>query len=267
MDLGLQGRVAAVMGASAGIGKAIALGLAAEGANLVLMSRNRGNLDQVAAEITEKWPVEVLVHPADATDATSIDAAASAAGKRFGTVNILVNSPGLRMRRFDRQILWSDEDWKQDVDIKAIGMLRTIRAFLPILATDGTGRIVNIGGMSGRSVWEGAVTHGLNNAAMEHVSRYLARDLAGSKINVNTVAPGLVGVEWRQEWAKTMAEKNSQSVDDFLGAYCTSKGILAGRWGTAEESADAAVFLASDRASYITGVTFVVDGGFSINPR
>ncbi len=267
MDLGLQGRVAAIMGASAGIGKAIAVGLAAEGTNLVLMSRDRANLDPVAAEITERHPVEVLVHPADTTDAASIDAAATAAGERFGTVNILVNSPGLRMRRFDRQILWEDEDWAHEVNVKAIGMLRTIRAFLPILATDGTGRIVNIGGMSGRIVWESALTHGLNNAAMEQMSRYLARDLAAAKINVTTVAPGLVGVEWRQDWATAMAEKSSQTVDEFLESYCASKGVLAGRWGTSEEVADVAVFLASDRAQYVNGTTLVVDGGASINPR
>lgn len=267
MELGLRGRVAAIMGGSAGIGKAIAAGLAAEGTNLVLMARDPDNLEGAAREITDRWPVEVLAQAADHTDKDSVDAAAAAAAERFGTVNILVNNAGHRMRRLDRQILWDDEDWLSDVNAKTFGMLRTIRAFLPHLATDGTGRIIIIGGMAGHTVWESAMTHGLNNAAMEHVGRYLTRDVADANITVNTIAPGLVGVEWRRDWAKAMAEKSAKSVDEFLEGYCRSKGILAGRWAEPEEVADAAVFLASDRAKYINGTSLIVDGGMSINPR
>lgn len=267
METGLRGRVAAIMGASAGIGKGIARGLAAEGVNLVLMARNSENLQEAADEITDQWSVDVLAQPADNTDPELVDAAAAAVEERFGTVNILVNSAGHRMRRFDRQILWDDDDWERDVDVKTIGMLRTVRSFVPHLATDGTGRIINIAGMSGWNVWEGALTHGLNNAAMEHVGHYLARDLADDQITVNSVVPGLIGVEWREGWAQTMAERGSVSVDEFLRQYCDGKGILFGRWGTPEEVADAAVFLASDRARYITGASLVVDGGASVNPR
>ncbi len=267
MDLGLKGRVAAIMGGSAGIGKAIAAGLAAEGANLVLMARDEDNLKSAAKEITDQWPVEVLTQAADNTKSETIDAAAAAAAERFGTVNILVNNAGHRMRRMDRQILWEDEDWLSDVDAKTIGMLRTIRAFLPHLATDGSGRIVNISGLAGWVVWEGAMTHGLNNAAMQHVGTYLASDLAEAKITVNTVVPGFVGVEWRRELAKTIADKSSTTVDEYLDGYIKAKGILAGRWGEPEEIADLTVFLASDRAAYINGASVVIDGGMSVNLR
>lgn len=267
MDLGLKGRVAAIMGGSAGIGKAIAAGLAAEGANLVLMARDADNLNAAAEEITEQWPVEVLTQVADNAKSDTIDAAAAATAERFGTVNILVNNAGHRMRRMDRQILWEDEDWLSDVDVKTIGMLRTIRAFLPHLATDGSGRVINMGGLAGWVVWEGAMTHGLNNAAMQHVGKYLASDLASAKITVNTVVPGFVGVEWRRDLAKIIADKGSMTVDEYLDGYVKDKGILAGRWAEPEEVADLAVFLASDRASYINGASIVIDGGMSVNLR
>lgn len=267
MDLGLKGRVAAIMGGSAGIGKAIAAGLAAEGVNLVLMARDPDNLEGAANEITDRWPVEVLAQPADNTETETVDAAAAAAAERFGTVDILVNNAGHRMRRMDRQILWEDEDWMSDVDAKTIGMLRTIRAFLPHLATGGTGRVINISGLAGWMVWEGAMTHGLNNAAMQHVGRYLARDLAEANITVNTVVPGFVGVEWRRQLAKTIAERNSMTVDEYLDGYIKDKGILAGRWAEPEEVADLTVFLASDRAAYINGASIAIDGGMSVNPR
>ena len=126
---------------------------------------------------------------------------------------------------------------------------------------------INIGGMAGMMEWEGAMTHGLNNAAMIHVSTYLAHDLARDQITVNTINPGLVATEWRQTWADTKAEQQGKSREAFLADYCQQKGILAGRWAEMDEIADAVVFLASDRARYITGTRLIVDGGISVNPR
>ena len=267
MDLGMQGRTAAVIGASTGIGKAIAAGLAEEGVNLFLMARDQENLDQAAKEIGERSAVEIATQSTDTTDRASVDAAAAAAAERFGTVHILVFSAGHRMRRLDRQILWEDADWMADVDIKTFGMLRSMRAFLPHIPTDGTGRVLIVGGLAGTIVWHGAMTHGLNNAAVEHVGRYLAADLADARITVNTLVPGLVGVEWRNGWAQTMAEKSSKDVDEFLADYSRSLGILAGRWAQPEEVAHVAVFLASDRAQYVNGASLVIAGGQSVNAR
>lgn len=267
MDTNIRGRVAAVMGASAGIGKAVASGLAAEGAHVVLMARNQDALDEAARDIRSMSDAEVMVHSVDHTDPAQVEDAAAVVADRFTTLNILVNNAGHRMRRMDRQILWDDEDWKADVDAKLFGMLRTVRSFLPHMASDGTGRIVNIGGISSRILWESALTHGLNNTAVEEAAHYLARDLAPNHITVNTVVPGLIGVEWRKGWAETMAERGGTDVDTFLSDYCEGKGVVLGRWGEPEEVADAVTFLASDRARYITGTSLVVDGGMSINPR
>ncbi|HLW00147.1 MAG TPA: SDR family oxidoreductase [Ktedonobacterales bacterium] len=267
MELGLRGRTAVIAGASSGIGKASAKGLAAEGVNLVLLARGQENLESAAKEIASVSPVEIVTLPTDMKDAASVNAAAAAAAERFGTLHILLNTAGNRMRRPGRQILWDDEDWLDDVNAKIIGMLRAIRAFAPHIAKDGSGRVINVAGSAGMMDWEGAMTHGINNSAMLHASTYLAHDLAADHITVNSVVPGLVATEWREGWADMRAGQQNKSRADFLADYCQQKGILAGRWAEMDEIADAVVFLASDRARYINGTRLVVDGGLSVNAR
>ena len=267
MDLNLQGRTAVITGGSMGIGKAAALGLAEEGVNVVLLARGQEALEQTAEEIRSQYGTEVLAISTDLTDRELVQAAAEQTAERFGPVHILVNNAGHRMRRLDRQILWDDEDWLGDIDIKTGGMLRIIRSLHPHLAKDGTGRIINVSGVAGTMVYGSAMTHGINNSAMIHVTGYLARDLAQDKINVNVISPGLIGTEWRRGWAKMMGEQQGISQEEFLAAYCEQAGILAGRWGSMAEIADIIVFLASDRARYINGENIVIDGGMNVNPR
>jgi len=267
MELGLKGRTAVISGGSTGIGKAAARGLAAEGVNLVLLARGEENLDKAAREITAESSIEVLTIPTNMKDVNSVNAATTAAASRLGTIHILVNTAGNRMLRPDRQILWDDEDWLDDINAKLVGMLRAIRAFLPHFAKDGSGRIINVAGSAGMMDWEKAMTHGINNSAMMHASTYLARDLAADQITVNSVVPGLVATEWRETWADTRAEQQGKSRAAFLADYCQQKGILAGRWATMQEIADSIVFLASDRARYINGTRLIIDGGLSVHAR
>jgi len=223
MDFGLQGRTAVITGGSMGIGKAVATSLAAEGANLVLIARGEEDLQAASAELGQSG-AEVLPLVADLTDPESVDAAAEQAAERFGTINILVNNAGHRMRSMDRQIYWKDEEWLGDVDIKTFGMLRAVRAFHPHLATDGSGRIVNVSGVAGEMIFHTALTHGLNNAAVIQATKYLAADLAPDKITVNTVSPGLVATEWRHGWAEMMAGNQDKSKEEFLADYCRAMG-------------------------------------------
>ncbi len=267
MELGLNGRTAVITGASKGIGKAIARGLAAEGVNVVLLARGKDVLEQTAAQIREEHGVQVLALPTDMTDAEQVDAAATAVAQRFGTIHILVNNVGRPPRRQDRQITWSDAEWLDEIDLKTIGMLRAVRAILPHMARDGTGRIINISGASATNVWVPALTLGLNNAAMNQVTSYLAHDLAGDQITVNAVVPGPVAVEWREAWVAAMAQQQGQNPAEFMAAFCRQKGILAGRLAEMDEISDLVVFLASDRARYINGAKLVIDGGFSVNAR
>jgi len=199
--------------------------------------------------------------------AADIDAIVSKVEADLGEIHILVNNAGSPIKRQERQITWPDADWLEDVNTKTIGMLRVTQALLRSLATDGTGRIINISGIAGISALGPALTHGLNNSAMNHVTGYLAKDLAASHITVNSVIPGLIATEWRESWAAEGGRKQGASAEAFLDDTCNKWGILAGRWGTMEEVADLVTFLASDRAAYINGARITIDGGYSINPR
>lgn len=267
MDLRLKGRVAAVTGGSKGIGKAIAKGLAQEGVNLVLIARTKDTLERAADEIRKATGVRVLAVTADVREMDQVKAAAAAAAAEFKTVHIVVNNAGSGIRRMDRQITWPDSDWVDDLNLKLIGSLRVTQAFLPIMPRDWTGRVINISGIAGVSAFIGALTHGLNNSAMNHGTTYLARDLAVEKITVNAVVPGLIATEWREGWAENMGKQQGKSKEQFLDDICRAWGIVSGRWGTMDEVADLVVFLASDRASYINGAQVALDGGYAINPR
>jgi NAD(P)-dependent dehydrogenase (short-subunit alcohol dehydrogenase family) len=102
---------------------------------------------------------------------------------------------------------------------------------------------------------------------MNHVTSYLAADLAAARITVNAVIPGLIATEWRETWAEKGGQQRQLSKQQFLDETCRNWGILAGRWGAMREVADAVVFLASDRAAYINGAKLTVDGGYAINVR
>jgi 3-oxoacyl-[acyl-carrier protein] reductase len=267
MELGLKGRVAVITGGSKGIGRAIARGLAAQGVDLLLLARGMEQLEQTAKDIRKAHGVRVVATQADVANAESVQAAAAAAESEFPIIHIVVNNAGAPIRRMDRQILWPDTDWVGDINLKLVGMLRVIQAFLPHMAKDGSGRIINISGTGGSLVWAPALTTGLNNAAMNHVTTYLAQDLTADRITVNALIPGLVGTEARHAWAENMAKQQNVTKEEFLSGFCKRMGILAGRWADMDEIADTAVFLASDRARYINGSRIVVDGGMTINPR
>jgi len=267
MNLGLKGRNALVTGASRGIGKAIARGLADEGVNLALLARGAEALERAAGEIRDATGVRLLVLPTDIRDATAVKAAADRAGRELGAVHVLVNNAGGPIKRQERQITWPDTDWVDDVNTKTIGMLRVTQAVLPFMPTDGTGRIINISGIAGSSVLSSALTHGLNNSAMNQVTTYLAQDLSAARITVNAVIPGLIATEWRQGWAENMGRQKGQTTQQFLDETCRDWGIVSRRWGTMEEVSDVVVFLASDRASYVNGARITVDGGYTINTR
>jgi 3-oxoacyl-[acyl-carrier protein] reductase len=269
MELGLSGRTALVCGASKGIGKGIARALAREGVNVALLARGQEALDDAAREIRAEAQVSVVTLSADITEADSVAAASRslAALPGFSTLNILINNAGAPVTRNDRQVLWNDDEWRELIEVKTLGALRVIREFLPMMARDGTGRVINVTGSSGIAVWRPAVMHGLNNAALIHTTGYLAQDLWSERITVNAIVPGLVGTEYREEWADALARQQGKSREQFLADFCRERGIFMERWAEVEEVADLALFIASDRARYINGAKLNIDGGFSVNAR
>lgn len=267
METGLARRTAVVTGASQGIGRAVCRSFASEGMRIVMMARDEARLAEAAEAIAQLHPdAELEVMPTDVTDRAAVEAAATRVAATHGTVHVVVCNAGNRMRP-GRQLTWPDEDWLGDIDAKLLGMLRVIRAFDPLLAVDGSGRVVNVSGVAGSIVWDTALTHGMNNSAMNHATRYLATDLAPRRITVNAVIPGLIATEWRQDWARESGAREGISQQAFVGQVCRAKGILLGRWAESSEVADVVTFLASDRAAYITGTTLTVDGGLSVNAR
>lgn len=267
MELNLNGRTALVSGASKGVGKGVARALAAEGVNLVLLARGTVDLEHTAHDIADEFGVQTLPIRADVTKPEEVRHASLRAHEHFGNVHIVVNNAGAAIQRRDREILWDDSDWLSQIEIKNLGALRVIREFLSLIPTDGTGRIINITGASGVMTWNPALTYGMNNAALIHMTGYLAADLASHMINVNAVVPGLVGTEWRDEWARTMAQNSGKDVDEWLREFCLAKGILSGRWAHVEEIGSMVAYLASDQARYINGARLAVDGGLTINSR
>ena len=267
MELGLKGRVAVVTGGSRGIGRAIGRALAAEGVDLMLLARGKEALDTSADDIRRDFGVRVATASADIGNADSVKAAADATSSQFPIVHIVVNNAGGPIRRMDRQISWPDADWVDDINLKAIGMLRVVQSFLPLIARDGNGRVINISGVAGTSVWMPALTHGINNSAMNQATTYLAQDLAAERITVNAIVPGLVGTEAREVWADTMAKQQNKTKAEFVAEFCKRMGILSGRWAEMSEIAGGVVYLASDQARYITGSKLFIDGGFSVNAR
>jgi 3-oxoacyl-[acyl-carrier protein] reductase len=267
METGLAGRTAVVAGASQGIGRAVCQAFASEAMRVVMLARDATRLTAAAEAIAADHPdADLVTIPTDVTEREAVEAAAARVASSHGTVHVIVCNAGNRMRP-GRQITWQDEDWLGDLDAKLLGMLRVIRAFDAQLADDGTGRVVNVSGVAGSIVWETALTHGMNNAAMNHATRYLATDLAPRRITVNAVIPGLIATEWRHDWARDAGAREGISEEAFVERVSRAKGILLGRWAESSEVADVVTFLASDRAAYITGTTITVDGGLSANAR
>jgi 3-oxoacyl-[acyl-carrier protein] reductase len=269
MQTGLAGRAALISGGSRGIGRAIGAALAREGVNVALIARNEHNVTAAAAEIAAQTGVRALGLAADVTDTASLRAALAALREQaaFRTLNILVNNAAGPISRTDRQIDWTDAEWLAAIDVKTVGALRLIRECQTQLAGDGTGRVINVAGAAGIAVLQPALLHGLNNAALLQMTGFMAADLASRRITVNAIIPGLVGTEFRQAWARQLAERAGQSPEAAVGAVCAEKGILLGRWAEMSEVAELVVFLASDRAAYITGAKIPIDGGLSVNSR
>jgi 3-oxoacyl-[acyl-carrier protein] reductase len=231
------------------------------------MARGAEALEAAAERIRADHGVRVLAIPSDVRSADDVKALAAKASAEFKTVSILVNNAGGAIRRPGRQLLWNDTEWLDDVNLKTVGMLRVIQAFHPLMPKDGSGRIINISGIAGISVLLNALTHGINNAAMNHVAGYLAKDLAADRITVNTVIPGLIATEWREQWAEAGGKNMGKDKDAFLAETYRQWGILSGRWTTVDEVADLVTFLASDRAASINGAQITIDGGYGVNSR
>ncbi len=249
MDLGLKGKVAMISGASRGIGRAITLGLAAEGSRLSLCARGQEGLDQVAQEVHGRG-AEALRFAGDVTNEGDARRWVEETQKRFGRVDILINNVG--GSRPGGNLAASGEDWRNGFALNFFSALELCRLVVPLMREQKNGCVINIASIYGRE-WGGPMTYNAAKAAMISLSKEMARELAPQGIRVNSVAPGSIlfpGGSW---------EKRQKENPEAIAAFVKAE-LPFGRFGTPEEVADVVVFLASDRAHWVSGACINVDG-------
>jgi 3-oxoacyl-[acyl-carrier protein] reductase len=257
MDLELRGKVALVTGASRGIGRAIAGGLAREGAHLALCARDKAALETVASELASTPGVEAVAIPGDLSRLAETARVVEAARARFGRVDILVNNAGAIRGGSFLEI--PDEQWIVDWDLKLLGYVRMARAVLPIMRDQGGGRIVNVIGAAARNPTPGYLVGGAANAALVNFTKGLADLGAQWRILVTAVSPAATKTERWETLLAQRAAATGRSLDAMRAEAAAAYPL--GRIATAQDVSDLVCFLVSARASFLTGICVTVDGG------
>ena len=256
MDLGLRDRVALVTGGSKGIGKATALALAREGAHVAVCARGKELLDSVAAEIAAETERTVLPIVADLNKEEDAQHFVRAAVEHFGRLDILVNcagnSPGGTLQNLE------ESQWMESLNLKFMGYVRTTKAAVGHMKERRWGRIINVIGNDGVKPIYFELTPGAANAAGINFTIAIAEELAPHGITVNAVNPGPVDTERWWGLVRTLAREMNISENEAQERAVRSMPM--GRLCTAEEVADVVVFLASERASFVTAASIAVDG-------
>lgn len=241
----LDGRRAIVTGGGGGIGAAIAKAMAAAGARVIAADIDGEKAAQTARALGDgHGAIEV-----DVTSAASVEAMVAAAGTQMGGIDVLVNSAGIVVLRDVLSI--AAEDWRRVIEVNLIGTFNCCLAGAKAMVGSGGGSIINIGSVAAERASRGTTAYATSKGGVSSLTRALAVDLAARRIRVNAISPGPVETD--------MADRAHRP--EFRAAY--ERMIPLGRYARAEEIATVAVFLASEKASYITGQVFKVDGGYS----
>jgi 3-oxoacyl-[acyl-carrier protein] reductase len=257
MELGLQNKVAVVTGGSKGIGRAVALGLAAEGARVAVVAREAGALDKTAAECRDRSRRDAVAVSADLSRLEEVERVVREVKDRFGRIDVLINNAGaIRGGNF---LDIPDAQWGHDWNLKLHGYIRMARAVFPIMQAQGGGRICNIVGAAGRNPSPNYLTGGAANAALINFTKGLADLGAPSQILVTAVSPAATATERWDSMIAQQAASTGRSVEELRAEAASSYKL--GRIATSEDIADIVCFLVSARASFITGICVTVDGG------
>ena len=257
MEFGLTDKIAVVGASSKGLGRAIALGLAQEGAKVTICARNSDALDATAADIRRQTGSEVLAVPTDVSQPAQVDALINAAISRFGGIDILVNNAGgPRAGRFAEL---AAEDYQIAVQLNLMSTINLCRAVVPVMQARGGGRIINLTSVSVKQPVDGLMLSNMARTGVIGFAKTLATEVAPDNILVNNVCPGIIFTDRIQQLATVRAEEAGITFEEALERMTAD--IPLGRIGEPTEFANLVVFLASERASYITGTTIQVDGG------
>ena len=244
----LTGRVAVVIGATSGIGRSMALGLAGAGASVIATGRRKELVDKVSGEI-EKLGCRTLRQTCDVQQRESIDALRDAVLKQFGRVDILLNAAGQIFRKPTHLI--DETEWNRLMDLNVTGMLRACQSFYEPLVASGRGRVINIASLNSYVALVEVAAYAASKSAVLSLTRSLAVEWAPKGVCVNAIAPGV----FKTDINAALLEGTERGKELLMRTPMR-------RFGSIPELAGAAILLASDAASFITGHCIVVDGGF-----
>ena len=255
MDLGLRERAAIVTGASRGIGREVALGLAAEGCQVLLCARDPVALESVADELGGAGVAFVV----DVTERGAADAVVAACRASFGRVDILVNNAGTAEPK--PLVELTADDWQRGMEVNFLSAARLAVAVLPSMRAAGWGRLVHVASISGREPDPLFAPYSSAKAALLNLSTSLSRAFAADGVLSTCVIPGVTVTELVEANAIATAARTDRTPEEVMERMLEKQGVPAGRFGRPEEVAAAVVFLASEAASWISGATLEVDGG------
>jgi 3-oxoacyl-[acyl-carrier protein] reductase len=244
----LEGKVALVTGASRGIGRAIALALAAEGANVVINYAQRVEAARDVSNAVQNLGREALVVQADVAIATDVTCMVAQALDRFGRIDVLVNNATVHRGRLVQKL--PESDWDAVIDSCLKGVYHCCQQLVPYMTSQRSGRIINISSAVGLIGWPGDTAYGAAKAGLIGFTRSLAKEVAPYGVTVNVVVPGYI----RTDMTAALTPRN---IEQMLAL------IPLGRAGEPEDVAEVVTFFAT-RGSYVTGAVYVVDGGMSL---
>ena len=247
-SLDLSGRIAVVMGGTSGLGRTIALGLAEAGADVVATGRRDALVEEACGQI-ERMGRRSLAATVDVRDRPSIDALRDRVLEHFGRADILVNAAGRIARKPTLTV--GEEEWRDTMDVNTTGALRACQSFYDPLAASRRGRVINIVSLNSFVALKEVTAYAASKSALLSLTRSLAVEWAASGVNVNAIAPGV----FRTDLNRKLLDETERGRELLLRTPMK-------RFGCPEELIGAAILLASDAASFITGQCLVVDGGF-----
>ena len=257
MDLGLGGRVALVCGASAGLGKAVAMGLGKEGARLAICSRTEEKLMKAAEDIRRETAAEVLAIRADVSVPDEVKELVRKTVAHYNRLDILVTNAG--GPPFGHFLDLPEDAWEKALRLNLLSTLHLCREAVPHMKAAHWGRIINITSFVAKQPTDGLILSNMSRPAVLGLAKSLANELAIHNILVNSVCPGAFETERHLDLSRKRAQQEGIPVEEYIKSR--AKDIPLKRNGKPEEFANLVVFLASERASYITGTAIQIDGG------
>jgi len=261
MDLQLKDKVALITGPAKGMGRAVTLAFAREGAKLVLAGRDTAAIEPVAAE-ARALGVAAIVVPCDLTQSAQTEALAAHALEAFGRIDILVNVAGGSGPIGKTGWETTSEEFDEIVQLNMTGCFNTMHAVLPSMIERGSGKVVNVGGTFGMRGRAGRLAYSASKWGLRGITKSFALEAGPHGINVNCVAPGMVdGPRFREKVCANMAEKLGITLEEAMTRHAADYALR--RVSTDADVANACLFMASDVSRQITGVDLPVDGGWA----